>query len=73
MVSLTVNGKAQSIDTSPDMPLFWVLREKLLLTGTKLGFERARTATPMPCWRAAARSSRPSIKCPSSSTRAWSR
>ena len=37
MVSLTVNGKAQSIDTSPDMPLLWVLREKLLLTGTKFG------------------------------------
>ena len=37
MVSLTVNGKAQSIDTSPDMPLLWVLREKLLLTGTKYG------------------------------------
>ena len=35
LVSLTVNGKAQSIDTSPDMPLLWVLREKLLLTGTK--------------------------------------
>ena len=37
MVALTVNGKAQSIDTSPDMPLLWVLREKLLLTGTKYG------------------------------------
>ena len=37
MVSLTVNGKPQNIDTSPDMPLLWVLREKLLLTGTKYG------------------------------------
>jgi aerobic-type carbon monoxide dehydrogenase small subunit (CoxS/CutS family) len=37
MVSLTVNGKAQSIDAAPDMPLLWVLREKLLLTGTKFG------------------------------------
>ena len=37
MVSLTVNGKAQRIDSPPDMPLLWVLREKLLLTGTKYG------------------------------------
>ncbi len=37
MVSLTVNGKPQQIDTSPDTPLLWVLREKLLLTGTKYG------------------------------------
>jgi len=37
MVSLTVNGKPQQIDMSPDTPLLWVLREKLLLTGTKYG------------------------------------
>src|SRR6185436_7756120 len=37
MVSLTVNVKAQSIDAAPDMPLLWLLREKLLLTGTKFG------------------------------------
>ncbi len=37
MVSLTVNGKPQQIDTSPDTPLLWVLRAKLLLTGTKYG------------------------------------
>jgi isoquinoline 1-oxidoreductase subunit alpha len=37
MVSLTVNGKAQRIDSPPDTPLLWVLREKLLLTGTKYG------------------------------------
>jgi isoquinoline 1-oxidoreductase alpha subunit len=37
MVSLTVNGKPQHIDSPTDMPLLWVLREKLLLTGTKYG------------------------------------
>ena len=37
MISLTVNGKPQRIDASPDTPLLWVLREKLLLTGTKYG------------------------------------
>jgi aerobic-type carbon monoxide dehydrogenase small subunit (CoxS/CutS family) len=35
MFSLTVNGKSQQIDVSPDTPLLWVLREKLGLTGTK--------------------------------------
>jgi aerobic-type carbon monoxide dehydrogenase small subunit (CoxS/CutS family) len=37
MISLTVNGKSQQIDVSPDTPLLWVLREKLVLTGTKYG------------------------------------
>ncbi|HEY5726140.1 MAG TPA: (2Fe-2S)-binding protein, partial [Methylomirabilota bacterium] len=37
VISLTVNGKPQRIDASPDTPLLWVLREKLLLTGTKYG------------------------------------
>ncbi len=35
--SFTLNGKATSIDAPPDMPLLWVLREKLQLTGTKFG------------------------------------
>ena len=37
MISLTVNGKPQNIDTSPDMPLLWAVRETLGLTGTKYG------------------------------------
>jgi len=37
MLKLTVNGKARVVDTRPDMPLLWVLRDKLGLTGTKLG------------------------------------
>jgi isoquinoline 1-oxidoreductase alpha subunit len=35
--TLTVNGKAQTIDLPDDMPLLWVLREGLNLTGTKFG------------------------------------
>lgn len=35
--SLTVNGKKQRIDTAPDMPLLWALRDDLDLTGTKYG------------------------------------
>ena len=37
MISLTVNGKAVSIDARADSLLLWVLREQLGLTGTKFG------------------------------------
>lgn len=37
MVRLTINGKQQAIDTAPDTPLLWVLRDILHLTGTKFG------------------------------------
>ncbi len=33
--TLSVNGKSQSVEADPNMPLLWVLREKLGLTGTK--------------------------------------
>jgi len=36
-VSLTVNGKPQTVKAHPDTPLLWVLRENLKLTGTKFG------------------------------------
>src|SRR5215470_6968915 len=36
-ISFTLNGKSQSVDVSPDMPLLWVLRDTLNLTGTKFG------------------------------------
>jgi len=35
--SLTVNGKPSTVDVNPDMPLLWVLRDTLGLTGTKFG------------------------------------
>src|SRR5476651_2383730 len=35
--ALTVNGKAQSVDTDANTPLLWVVREHLKLTGTKFG------------------------------------
>ena len=37
MISVTVNGKAQQVDVDPDVPLLWVVRENLNLTGTKYG------------------------------------
>src|SRR6266446_4904398 len=37
MISLDVNGKRQQVDVAADVPLLWVLREKLGLTGTKFG------------------------------------
>lgn len=37
MISLNVNQKNCEVDVSPDMPLLWVLRDVLNLTGTKYG------------------------------------
>ena len=37
MISLTVNGKKYDVDVSSDMPLLWVLRDAIGLTGTKFG------------------------------------
>lgn len=37
MINLTVNGKSHSLDVEPAMPLLWVLRDVLGLTGTKYG------------------------------------
>ena len=35
MISLYVNGEQHALDVEDDMPLLWVLREQLGLTGTK--------------------------------------
>jgi isoquinoline 1-oxidoreductase alpha subunit len=37
MVSLRINNEVRNIDAPPDMPLLWVLRDILGLTGTKFG------------------------------------
>jgi|SRR5579862_4430280 isoquinoline 1-oxidoreductase alpha subunit len=37
MINLLINGKAQNVDVPSDMPLLWVLRDVLGLTGTKFG------------------------------------
>ena len=36
-ISLTVNGAPRTLDVDPRMPLLWVLRDVLGLTGTKYG------------------------------------
>ena len=36
-MKLTVNGEAREVDVEDDMPLLWVLRDELGLTGTKYG------------------------------------
>jgi isoquinoline 1-oxidoreductase alpha subunit len=38
---LNINGKTMSVDVDPDMPLLWVLRDELKLTGTKFGCGQA--------------------------------
>ena len=37
MVTLTVNGERREVEVPPEMPLLWVLRDVLGLTGTKFG------------------------------------
>ena len=36
-MQINVNGKSQEVDVEPDMPLLWVLRDVMGLTGTKFG------------------------------------
>jgi len=36
-IAFTLNGKSQSVDVDPQMPLLWVLRDTLNMTGTKFG------------------------------------
>jgi len=36
-IKFNVNGKSQTVNVSPAMPLLWVLRDTLGLTGTKFG------------------------------------
>ncbi|MEO1641076.1 MAG: (2Fe-2S)-binding protein [Pseudomonadota bacterium] len=36
-MKLTVNGTEREVDVEDDMPLLWVLRDELGLTGTKFG------------------------------------
>lgn len=37
MTTLTVNGVSRTLQSEPDTPLLWVLRDELKLTGTKYG------------------------------------
>ena len=37
MIDLQINGKPHSVDVPKDMPLLWVLRDVVGLTGTKFG------------------------------------
>jgi isoquinoline 1-oxidoreductase alpha subunit len=37
MVTLNINGMPHEVDVPPDMPVLWVLRDVVGLTGTKFG------------------------------------
>jgi isoquinoline 1-oxidoreductase alpha subunit len=49
--TLTINGDAKSVDVPDDMPLLWVLRDVLGMTGTKFGCGIAQcgACTVHPC------------------------
>ncbi len=36
-ISLKINGKKHSVDTGPDTPLLWAIRDHVGMTGTKFG------------------------------------
>lgn len=36
-MQLTINGEPREVDATADMPLLWVLRDELKMTGTKFG------------------------------------
>ena len=36
-ITTTINGKQQRLDVDADMPLLWILRDVLNMTGTKFG------------------------------------
>jgi isoquinoline 1-oxidoreductase subunit alpha len=37
MISLTINGRTEQLDVPADMPLLWVIRDIVGLSGTKFG------------------------------------
>ena len=37
MIALRINGTSHCVDSEPDMPLLWVLRDLLGMNGTKFG------------------------------------
>ncbi len=37
MIELQINGTRREVDADPDMPMLWVIRDLLGLTGTKYG------------------------------------
>ena len=37
MATISINGKSHDVDVAPDMPVLWVLRDVIGMTGTKFG------------------------------------
>ena len=37
LIHLVINNRSHDVEIAPDMPLLWVLRDKLNMTGTKYG------------------------------------
>ncbi|WP_294236763.1 (2Fe-2S)-binding protein [uncultured Chryseobacterium sp.] len=47
MISLNINGNTHTLDVSEDMPILWVIRDIIGLTGTKFGCGVAQCGTCM--------------------------
>ena len=54
-MQLNINGENRNSSADPNMPLLWVLRDELNLTGTKFGCgffsSKAAAAISMPLWQ----------------------
>ena len=62
--TLTINGEQRSFDAPADMPLLWVLRDIIGLTGTKYGCGIAQCGACTVQARAVLRSARRRIEWP---------
>src|SRR3990167_6870316 len=58
-MKLNVNGAEREVDAPDDMPLLWVLRDLMGLTGTKFGCGIAQCRAPAPRYTARPQSARP--------------
>ena len=54
MITITVNGQPHQVEVPTDMPLLWVLRDVLGMTGTNSD-AASRFAAPAPCMSTATR------------------
>ena len=68
-LTIRVNGEGHQLDVDPEMPLLWVLRDVLGLTGTKYGCGQAlRCLHGAPKWP-----SYPLLRDARSASRGWER
>jgi aerobic-type carbon monoxide dehydrogenase small subunit (CoxS/CutS family) len=69
-VTINVNGVVHTIDTEPDTPLLWAIRDHMHLTGTKFGCGMSLCGACVPCTSTAHRCVPASHRLPPSPAKA---